>query len=144
MTDAVRYKRPESVLVVVYTADGQVLLLNRRRPEGFWQSVTGSLEWDEQPMQAAVRELYEETGLQSERLVDCRQQQRFPILPEWRNRYAADVSENIEHVFKLQLDVAVAVQLNPEEHSEYQWLPIRAAANKVFSWTNRDAILDLL
>jgi dATP pyrophosphohydrolase len=128
----------------VYTGQGEVLLLNRVRPEGFWQSVTGSLEWDEQPMQAALRELFEETGIHSKRLVDCHQQHRFPILPEWRDRYAPDVAENTEHVFKLQLDAPLAVQLNPKEHSQYQWLPIRQAAEKVFSWTNRDAILALL
>ena len=144
MTDPVRYKRPESVLVVVYTGQGDVLLLNRVRPEGFWQSVTGSLEWDEQPIQAAVRELCEETGINTDQLVDCRQQHSFPILPEWRDRFDPDVMENTEHVFKLQLDAPLAVQINPQEHCQYQWLPIREAAEKVFSWTNRDAILALL
>ena len=40
------YKIPQSVLVVIYREDGQVLLLRRSiaAPEGepFWQSVTGS------------------------------------------------------------------------------------------------------
>jgi len=30
-----RYKRPESVLVVIYTAAGEVLLLERQQPRGF-------------------------------------------------------------------------------------------------------------
>ncbi len=144
MTDSVRYKRPESVLVVVYTRQGDVLLLNRIQPPGFWQSVTGSLEWDEQPMQAATRELFEETAIQTDCLVDCHQQHSFTILPAWRDRYAPDVRENTEHVFKLELDAPVAIRLNPQEHNEYQWLPISAAADKVFSWTNREAILGLL
>jgi len=58
-------KRPESVLVVVYTRAGEVLMLRRTSPRGFWQSVTGSLEWGELPAHAAARELYEETGLRA-------------------------------------------------------------------------------
>ncbi len=60
------WKRPESVLVVVHTAD-QVLLLERVRPAGFWQSVTGSLEAGETASQAAIRELGEETGFRRHR-----------------------------------------------------------------------------
>ena len=40
-----------------------MLLLERTRPRGFWQSVTGSLEWGEGAMAAARREVFEETGL---------------------------------------------------------------------------------
>ena len=59
----ISYKRPESVLVVVYTVSGQTLLLKRNRPV-FWQSITGSLKWpDESAPDAAYRELEEETGI---------------------------------------------------------------------------------
>ncbi len=61
------FKRPESVLVVIYTKDGDALLLQRVRPAWpeFWQSVTGSLHWSEQvPLDAARRELHEEAGIQ--------------------------------------------------------------------------------
>ena len=100
-----RYKRPESVLVVVYTAADEVLVLRRRQPPDFWQSVTGSLRWDEtEPLDAARRELYEETGLGDEvTVVACGTVNRFPILPPWRHRYAPDARENIEHVFRIPL-----------------------------------------
>ena len=58
------FKRPESVLVVVTTRAGKVLLLRRADHPEFWQSITGSMEWgDEQPVEAAARELREETGI---------------------------------------------------------------------------------
>ena len=61
---ATRFKRPESVLVVVYTCTGKVLLLRRADIPEFWQSITGSMEWgDEQPAETAARELREETGI---------------------------------------------------------------------------------
>ena len=73
------HKRPESVLVVVYSADSQVLMLRRHEPPTFWQSVTGSLEWGEQPEQAARRELVEETGLDATALEDCHDSHLFEI-----------------------------------------------------------------
>lgn len=136
------HKRPESVLVVVYTVDGQVLLLERVHPAGFWQSVTGSMRWDEtDPRVTAQRELGEETGLSSEHLIDCGFSQRFPIKPEWRARYAPGVTENLEHVFSLQLPERCPIILSPHEHSDLIWLPRAVAAERTASWTNRDAIL---
>lgn len=138
------YKRPESVLVVVYTGAGEVLMLRRTVPEGFWQSVTGSLEWGEAPRHAAERELYEETGLRSGgRLIDCNTRVRFPIVLAWRSRYAPRVRCNLEHWFRLQLPNRRLIRLDPREHREYRWLPKLRAARLASSWTNRDAILQL-
>ncbi|MDH3900050.1 MAG: dihydroneopterin triphosphate diphosphatase [Gammaproteobacteria bacterium] len=134
-------KRPESVLVVVYTTAGDVLMLQRRKPAGYWQSVTGSLEWGEVPKDAAVRELFEETGLQLA-VTDCRQSHTFPIHPAWRERYATDVATNLEHVFRVEYATQPAIILNDGEHSGYRWLGREAAADLAGSRTNREAILE--
>ncbi len=135
-------KRPESVLVIIYTMASQVLLLRRVWPAEFWQSVTGSMRWEEyDPLVTARRELTEETGLTGTAVVDCQIYQRFQIKPEWRSRYAPGVTHNLEHVFRLRLPAALPVTLNPREHSEYEWLPRDQAAAKTSSWTNREAIL---
>lgn len=135
------YKRPESVLVVVYTVGGEVLLLERQQPPGYWQSVTGSLRWDEVAVEAARRELAEETGLEAaDRLLDCGYRNRFEILPAWRSRYAPDVRENIEYVFRLALPERLPVTVNLREHREAQWLPARVAALRASSYTNQIAI----
>jgi dATP pyrophosphohydrolase len=137
-----RFKRPESVLVVVYTLTGKVLLLQRVDDPGFWQSVTGSLEWEEaSPRQAAVRELREETGLAAEGLQDANMRYHYPILPQWRRRYAPGTEENTEHVYFLALPSERDITFNPAEHAQYAWYPFEDAAAKVFSWTNREAIL---
>src|SRR5690606_20567171 len=121
---ASRYKRPESVLVVVYTAALDCLLLERTKPRGFWQSVTGSLRWDETPAECAARELREETGIAAEGLVDARIAREFPILPEWQARYAPGTTSNREHRWYLELAERVSVQVNPDEHAAYEWLPV--------------------
>lgn len=133
------YKRPVSVLVVVYTRAGEVLLLRRKRPPDFWQSVTGGLEWGEMPSKAARRELFEETGLVGAPR-DCRMRYRFPIMPSWRARYAPHVRYNREYAFALELPGRRPVQVNAHEHVEYRWLPWDAAARLATSWTNRQVI----
>ena len=140
MAAAAEFKRPESVLVVVHTPDLDCLLLERKAPPGFWQSVTGSLRWDETPADCAARELREETGLEAAGLRDAHVQNSFPILPAWRSRYAPDVESNVEHVWYLELPVVCEVRLEPSEHVAYLWLPIDGAIEKVASWTNREAL----
>lgn len=141
MTAVATYKRPESVLVVVHTP-AAVLLLRRCDQTGFWQSVTGSLDWtDTDPRRAAVRELREETGLAAEPadLIDLELTQMYPIVPPWRARYAPDVIENTEYAFALQLPRPVPIVLS-DEHDAHDWITCIEAAQRVASWTNRVAI----
>ena len=139
------HKIPVSVLVVIYTSDQQVLLLERADHPGYWQSVTGSCDPGESLRQTAVREVCEETGLDAERyaLTDWNLQFEFEIFEEWRHRYAPGVTRNTEHVFGLKLPRPLPVTLEPREHLNYQWLPCGEAEKKVFSWTNA-AVLEKL
>ena len=136
-----RPKRPISVLVVVFTVAGEFLLVHRIKPEGFWQSVTGSLNPGESPRCAALRELKEETGLLgASGLIDLRQSRLFPIIKAWRERYRDGVCFNREHWFALRLPYRRIIRLNPSEHSQCLWLPIDRALELASSWTNREAM----
>ena len=138
-------KVPVSTLVVIHTNALEVLLLERADRPGFWQSVTGSQHAGETLRETAIREVGEETGLDASRH-DLRQwnlQNVFEIYPVWRHRYAPGVTHNTEHVFGLRLPEVQAVRVAPGEHLQAQWAPWQEAAERVFSWSNRCAILML-
>ncbi len=145
------HKIPESVLVVIFSADLQVLLLERADKPGFWQSVTGSKDAIDEPLrETAIREVFEETGLQigspaipESALIDWNLSNIYEIYPVWRHRYAPGVTHNTEHVFGLQVPSNMAITLAEREHLNHQWLPWRAAADRCFSPSNAEAILQL-
>lgn len=141
------YKIPESVLVVIHTAALDVLLI-RRADAGTWQSVTGSKDHaDENFWDTAVREVFEETGIDALHascdLQDWAVENVYDIYPAWRWRYPPGVSRNTERVFGLRVSERLPITLSPQEHTAHQWLPWREAADQVFSPSNAEAILML-
>ncbi|MEO8346297.1 MAG: dihydroneopterin triphosphate diphosphatase [Betaproteobacteria bacterium] len=140
------YKQPVSVLVLVYTTDLEVLLIERADYPDHWQSVTGSQEPGEALQTTAARELLEETGIDAPAagaLCNWEMSNVYEIFPKWRQRYPPGTTHNQEHVFALAVSARVPVTLNPREHLNFAWLPWREAAEKCFSWSNRAAILAL-
>lgn len=147
-------KIPISVLVIVYTPDLHVLMM-KRTPKAhtgdfekdFWQCITGSLDTpNEAPQDAAVRELFEETGLIASEhvLQNWQHTSEYEIFPQWQHRYANGVTRNTEHWFGLLVpNTSIPITLAPLEHTQHQWLPYTQAADLCFSWNNADAIRTL-
>jgi dihydroneopterin triphosphate diphosphatase len=140
------FKIPESVLVVIHTPERDVLLIERADHASFWQSVTGSKDFSgESLVDAAVREVREETGIQADtsHLKDWAVSNIYDIYPAWQHRYAPGVTRNTEHVFSLCVSAGTQITLSPKEHTAFQWLPYRAAADACYSPSNAEAILML-
>ena len=139
------FKTPISSLVLIHTDDLQVLIMERADKPGYWQSVTGSLEQAETPLQTAIREVQEETGLDARNyeLQDWHESNVYEIYPHWRHRYAPEVTHNTEHLFGLLLPEPLPIKMAPDEHVQYEWVDWREAAKRVFSWTNVDALSKL-
>ena len=144
-------KIPQSVLVVIHTPDRQVLLIERADKPGYWQSVTGSKDEPDEPFDATcVREVEEETGIvigsdavPRTALRDWALRNVYEIYPVWRHRYAPGVTHNTEHVFGLRIPRDVPITLSPREHLQFAWWPWREAADRCFSPSNAEAILQL-
>lgn len=144
-------KIPLSVLVVIHSADGQVLLIERADKPGYWQSVTGSKDAEDEPLiDTSIREVQEETGIvvgspqvPLSHLQDWHLSNLYEIYPVWRHRYAPGVTHNTEHVFGLLVPREVPVVLAPREHLRHEWLPWKEAADRCFSPSNAEAILML-
>ena len=137
------YRRPESVLIVIHTAGREFLLLERLRPPGFWQSVTGSLEWGEMADDAARREVIEETGITQGTLVNLQWTQVYEILPSFGKVYAPGIRLNLEHAFELKLAQRVPEILSATEHAQFRWATAGEAIETVSSSTNRAVIEQL-
>lgn len=142
------FKIPQSVLVVIYTPQQDVLLIKRADAPGFWQSVTGSKDFEDEAFAAtAAREVMEETGINAHapghQLQDWELENSYQIYPQWRHRYAPGVVRNVERVFGLCVPQPLPVKLSPIEHIAQVWLPWRDAAERCFSPSNAEAILHL-
>jgi len=146
MPEQLAYKRPYSIIVAIYTPDGQTLILHRQAPARFWQSITGSVEQDETPIDAAAREISEETGLHipSSSIRDHRITNRYPIPEKWAARYAPGERFNTEHVFSVSFPAPTPVRIDASEHSEAHWCNMLEAIDLVWSWTNKDLLSLLL
>ncbi|OCG04658.1 dihydroneopterin triphosphate diphosphatase [Gilliamella sp. wkB112] len=137
------FKKPESVLVVIYCQTTmRCLMLQRIDDPNFWQSVTGSMEDNERPYDTAVREIFEETGIdiikQDLTLLDAKHTVEFDIFPQFQHRYAPGIKVNKEHWFYLPLLSEMTPVLT--EHLAYQWLSISDAINLTLSPNNGEAI----
>ena len=144
MSAAKPLKQPVSVLVVLHDGNGNILLIERADRAGFWQSVTGSIEAGETLAQTALREVQEETGitLSDGQLHDWQQSRQYEIYPHWRHRYPPGITRNTEHVFSARIAPDTSIKLS-KEHTAFCWLERTDAAEKVFSPSNRQAILEL-
>ncbi|WGE59352.1 dihydroneopterin triphosphate diphosphatase [Actinobacillus equuli] len=142
------YKNPNSVLVVIYAQNsGNVLMLQRKDDPEFWQSVTGSLEPNEQPFETAIREVKEEIGIdilaEKLTLTDCNESVEFEIFPHFRYKYAPDVTHCSEHWFLLAL---TQEQQQPilSEHLAFKWVSVEEAIRLTKSPNNAAAIAKYL
>lgn len=105
--------------------------LNGRNP-GSWETVHGTIEPGETPVQASLRELEEETGLRPERFYNVSRIEGF-------YQHTTDVLAIIP-AFAAFVAAAAAPRLSAE-HDAFEWLPPPDAARR-FAWPRERRALD--
>jgi ADP-ribose pyrophosphatase YjhB (NUDIX family) len=119
-----------SVTALVYDDAGGLLLV-RQRDGGVWSTPGGSMELDETPADAVVREAWEETGLR------VQPRRVFGVYggPEFIVRYPnGDESQYVMIVFECQA-VGGRLRADGEETTEARfWSAGEAAALPLSSW----------
>jgi diaminopimelate epimerase len=141
---ATRLRVPRQVLVYVYRSGPEFLLLRRiERLGGFWQGVTGAPEWGESDMDAAVREAFEETGLEAGggmRIADYRYVLRRPSqAAEWDRLYGPGVETVPEEVFAAEAPAGWEPTLS-WEHDDYRWCALEEALGLLKFEENREGL----
>lgn len=136
-------RRDAMPVVKVVIHDGERVLLLRRTPSagGNWQPVTGRIEAGETPHDAAIREMFEETGLEAP-IAPLGLTQSFLIdasyLPEGSSARFAD-----EHTFVARVPAGAPVAIDAEEHATSAWFTIEAALDAI-RWSDDREALELL
>ncbi len=134
-----------SVQVVIFDDSliKPLYLLLRRTDErgGFWQPVTGKIKkkQSELPKEAAIREVFEETGLEGE-LLDLDYIHSFYIEPQFLKKPQTKPQTNLEYSFALRTKKQ-AVKLSPKEHIDFEWLPYKEAYKRLVWNGNQRAFL---
>ncbi len=142
------YREPTQILIYCYKIinDQQMWLLLKRSPSrgSFWQGITGAIEPGEKLLQAALREMMEETALKPLNILQTELKYTITVRPEWASKYNYDpaVKQLIEYVFVAQL-ADNATPILSEEHTEYCWKKA-CDAIPMFKWPKNAEALDII
>jgi len=109
-------KRKVQVSVFYCDAKGDkyfLLLKTNERRGNFWQNITGGVDEGESFLDAALRELREETTIKECELIDA--DMSFKFLDQWNLNCT-------EKCYFAKLKSRPSITIDPSEHSSYLWV----------------------
>jgi 8-oxo-dGTP pyrophosphatase MutT (NUDIX family) len=102
-----------------------------KRQEGFWEFPKGHSGPEESPLEAATRELKEETGLDIKKVLFSN-----PIKIEYKFTYDQELISKTVYYFIAE--VLGTIHLQPEETIDSKWVPLEEAADYVTYANSRE------
>jgi dihydroneopterin triphosphate diphosphatase len=140
------YRIPIQVALYCYRLNNgaiEWLMLKRSTPTNpCWQGVTGAPFEGESLGDAAQRELYEETGLHSQKLIQIDYWYSYPIPTYNKHKFAPNVHEIKEYVFAAQISALDKGVKLSEEHADYHWVDFDSAF-ALLSWPENKKSLEI-
>lgn len=138
-------RAPFQILAIPYRiTDGTPLYCVFRRADiDQWQFIAGGGEDDETPVQAAKREIFEESGICTESIIELKSMCCIPTdIFSKRHLYnwAADTYVVPEYSFGFNCNDDIKLS---HEHTEYAWLTYDEAREKLQWDSNRTALYEL-
>jgi mutator protein MutT len=127
MTYKFYFDRPQDFIPDVHVAgcfcewDGKLLYLKRHADKPYgetWGLPAGKIEAGEDPHQAAAREVEEEVGI---KLDPVELQEVVKIYLD------VDGLRYVFHAFRVRLEKAPQIRLEPQAHTEARWLTVEEA-----------------
>lgn len=138
-------REPYQILSIPYrVVDGKPLFcIFRRADSSYWQFIAGGGENKETPKEAAKREIFEETGVKADSVIQLTSVACIPaevIAEEKRKHWNKSTIVIPEYSFAFECNEEPRIS---NEHTEYKWLPYDEA-RKVLKWdSNKVAMYEI-
>lgn len=139
-------RAPIQVLVILYKKEKEEILycVGLRSSKNIWQFVAGGAEDKETPIEAAIRELSEETGIniKEEDLIVLDSKTTIPVVNVTGTyTWGKDVFVIPEYAFAVD---ATSFQIKlSNEHTEFKWLEYNKAMDILTYDSNKSALWEL-
>jgi len=136
-----KLKRPDTALIIPVTKEGKIIIAKQEQPgkSSFTGLVGGRLDEDEEPLEAAKRELLEETGYEAEDwlLFDAAQPVSkidwavYIFIAKGCKKVAEQNLDGAEKVEMLFVDFDEFLKLTLSDESRDEWLKIKLLEAKL-------------
>lgn len=136
-------RQPLQVLIFLFFVDGDKVeyCLLKRKDSNVWQGIAGGADGIETPKEAAIREVYEESGVTNGKLIELESISSIPSI----NVNKCFVENNVLIVKEVAYGIEVMSKeiVISNEHSKYEWLTYEAAYDKLLWDSNKTALWEL-
>jgi dATP pyrophosphohydrolase len=148
------FRRPEKTMVYLYRSNSdepgelayfEYLLLQRSQSQvgHIWQPVVGAARWNEELVESAKREVFEETGitrLEGIMAVGYAFSFTFRFLDNSRYAPGVDTIRNVVFAARVRRTQSIALS---DEHVDYSWFEYEEALERLYWPEDKKALTQL-